>query len=193
MRVVNVQNQDRVESFDSLLEWLDPDRERAAEKYVEIRQSLIQIFTWRRCSDAESLADETLDRVISRVSKIKGTYEGNPSRYIHAVAKNVLAENMRAPVRTVELADSVPESQRTTDSENERMYCLERCLSNLSPSSRDLIQNYYSEERTKKQSYRRDLSKSLGITHEALRVRLYRIRKTLETCVQACMEQQDTI
>lgn len=189
-----MRNQESVEHFDSLLKWLDPDRDRATEKYMEIRQSLIKIFTWRRCSDAESLADETLDRVMSRASKILGTYEGNPSRYIHGVAKNVLAEHMRARVRTVELTDSVSKNQRPTDSENERMGgCLERCLSHLSPSSRDLIQNYYSEERTKRQSYLKDFSTNFGISHKALRVRIYLIRKTLETCIQGCMEQEGTI
>ena len=182
-----MQNQERAEHFESLLEWLDPDRKRAGAKYEAIRQSLIKIFAWRRCFDPQSLADETLVRVMSRVSQFRGTYVGDPSAYIHGVAKTVLAEHMRSP----QTSGSVPE---TTDTENEKMYgCLEQCFSNLSPSSRELVQNHYSEERSKTKSDRQDLAQKFGISHNQLRVRIYRIRKTLETCIQACMEQEGTI
>ena len=188
---MNMQNQHRFNNFDSLLEWLDSNRERAAEKYEEIRESLIQIFTWRRCSDAESLADETLDRVMLRVPELRGTYKGNPSTYILAVAKKVLAEHART--RRVQEADSAPENLRTTNAENEKMYgCMERCLSKLSPLSRDLIELYYTGERTR-QSSLKDLSEKFRISPNSLRLRIHRIRSTLQTCIQACMEQQGTV
>ena len=50
-------NEDFAEDFNNLLTWLDPDRERAGEKYVVIRQQLIKIFTWNRASDPDGLAD----------------------------------------------------------------------------------------------------------------------------------------
>ena len=187
MRFVNMQNHDPVEHFESLLEWLDPDRERADAKYAGIRQSLIKIFTWRKASDPESLADETLARVMSRVPQLGRTYVGDPSAYIHAVAKKVLVEHMRRPQR----AGSVPE---TTDTEIQKMYgCFEQCFPTLSPSSRQFVKNYYSKERSKRESDRQDLAEKLGISANQLRVRIYRIRTTLEKCVQACMEQEATI
>jgi DNA-directed RNA polymerase specialized sigma24 family protein len=189
MRLVSMQNKDPIGSFDLLLEWLDSDRERAAEKYVAIRQSLIQIFAWKGCSDAEFLADETLDRVILRVPEIRGTYEGNPSAYIHAVAKNVLAEHTRA--RSVQRETLIPENPITTEIKNEKMYgCLERCLPNLSPSSRELILDYYSVENPEEPSSRKDFAEQWGIALDQLRVRVYRIRKMLEACIQACMEHE---
>jgi DNA-directed RNA polymerase specialized sigma24 family protein len=188
---VKRQTQERLQNFDILLEWLDSDRDRAAEKYEMIRQSLIQIFIWKRCSEAESLADETLDRVMLRVPEIRGTYEGDPSTYIHAVAKKLLAEH--PTVRTVELENSIPENPRTHDIQTEKMSdCLERCLSNLSPYSRDLILDYYSEEHPKV-SHRKDLAEKLGISINPLRVRMYRIRKTLEACMQACLGQEGSV
>ena len=191
MRFVNMRNQDLIEHFDNFLQWLDPDRERAGEKYNEIRRSLIKIFSWKGCSDAEFLADQTLDRVMSRVPELRRTYSGNPSLYIYGVAKKVLSEPR---TRSVELEDSVAESPGVTDIKNEKMYdCLQRCLSNLNPSSRELILSYYSQEHTKKISHRKDLAEKLGISANQLRVRMYRIRKTLDTCVKACMEQEGTI
>ena len=185
-------SEDQDESFDRLLKWLDSDRERAAEKFEVIRKSLIQIFIWKRCSEAESLADETLDRVMLRVSKLEETDEANPIAYIHAIAKQVLAEHKRAG--SVQLETSVREIPKTTDIENEKMYgCFERCLSNLSPSSRNLISDYYSEEHTKKLSDRKDLAEKFGVSHNQLRVRMYRIRKTLQACIQTCMEHEGSV
>ncbi len=191
MRVVSMQNQDQFDHFDSLLEWLDADRERAAEKYEMIRQSLTKIFIWKGCSEAESLADETLDRVMLRIPELRERYQGDPSTYIHAVAKKLLAEHL--PVRTVQLETSVPENPRTRDIQTERMSgCLERCLSNLSPYSRDLILDYYSEEHPKV-SHRKDLAEKFGISVAQLRVRIYRIRQTLEECIQACMGHEGPV
>lgn len=192
IRIVNRQTQTRLKHFDSLLEWLDPDRDRAAERYEMIRQSLIQIFIWKRCSDAESLADETLDRVMSRIPELRKTYVGNPSAYIHSVAKNLLREQTRPSGVQVENVDSAIPA--TKDIENEKMYgCLERCLSNLSPYSRNLILDYYSEERAKTVTYRKDLAKELGIPINQLRIRVYRIRKTLEECIQACIGHEGSV
>lgn len=188
---MNTQNPRPVEHFDSLLEWLDPDRERAAEKYLGIRQSLIKIFTWRGVADAESLADETLARVNSRVSEVRGNYKGDPSIYVYGVAKNVLIEQRRAHDRSVGLADLAPENQQTTDIDEERIYsCMERCLAKLSPSSRTLIFDYYSQERTETQSYRTELAERLQIAPQQLRVQMFRIREKLKTCIEACMKQE---
>ena len=52
-----------------LLEWLDPNLDLAGEKYEEIRRGLIKIFGYRGCSDAEGLADETINRVARAASR----------------------------------------------------------------------------------------------------------------------------
>jgi len=191
MLFVNVQNQGPAENFESLLEWLHPDLDRAAKKYLGIRQSLIKIFTWQGGVDAESLADETLDRVMSRISELRDTYKGDPSIYVYGVARYVLKEQRRAQVKSVELADSVPENQ-TTDIDNERINdCMERCLASLSPSNRALLLDHYSRDRTEKLSTRNELAERLHIDPRQLRVQMFRIRNTLSTCIEACMKQED--
>ena len=187
MRIVTRQNQVGVEHFDSLLDWLDPDRQRAGEKYQKIREGLIKIFTWNACSDAESLADETFDRVILRVPELRQTYSGDPALYFYGVAKNVFREHLRD--RSVEHVASVPDSPETTDIEKMNS-CLEQCLSNLSPSSRELITHYYIEKRTEKLSSRKDMAEKLNVSANQLRVRAYRIRQALKTCVQTCLEEE---
>ena len=53
-----------------MLAWLDSDRERAGQKYEEIRCGLIKIFVCQGCTDPEGLADETINRVIRKIPEI---------------------------------------------------------------------------------------------------------------------------
>ncbi len=85
--------------FDALLSWLDPDRERAGEKYETIRQGLIKMFSWKRASDPEGLADETINRVTRKVAAIREGYVGDPRLYFYGVAKRVLLEEVRRSSR----------------------------------------------------------------------------------------------
>ena len=91
------------ESFDALLKWLSADRDQAGQIYEEIRLRLIRIFTARACTEAEDLADETMNRVASKLPEIGGTYSGDPAVYFYAVANNVHLESLRrkplAPVQ----------------------------------------------------------------------------------------------
>ena len=73
------------EAFDALLKWLDSDREQAAMKYEEIRKRLIKIFTGRDCVEAEDLADETINRVVSKLDELERS-----SRVIVDVTSSVL-------------------------------------------------------------------------------------------------------
>ena len=63
------------EAFDALLGWLDPNREVAGQKYEVIRRRLITIFSCRGCAEAEDLADETINRVASKLSAINWSDE----------------------------------------------------------------------------------------------------------------------
>ena len=56
------------QALDNLLEHLDPDRNRAAEKYEQIRQRLIKLFRWRGCLLFEEHIDITFDRVARRLA-----------------------------------------------------------------------------------------------------------------------------
>lgn len=59
------------EHFNALLQWLDPDREKAAAKYEEIRSGLIKILAYRRVSDPDNLADIVINRVASKVGALR--------------------------------------------------------------------------------------------------------------------------
>jgi DNA-directed RNA polymerase specialized sigma24 family protein len=182
-------------AFDALLAWLDADRETAGKKYETIRTRLIKIFVCRGCPEAEELADETINRALAKIDQIKDEYVGEPVLYFYGIGRNVYREYRRRMLtRQTELplesaaAHSAPGV--VNDNAEPEYQCLERCLDRLSASSRTLVLEYYRQEKQAKIDYRKRLADELGIAVNALRIRAFRIRKTLEQCVHACLEEQ---
>src|SRR5712671_5300289 len=134
------------EAFDTMLDWLDTDRERAGSKYEAIRLRLIKIFTCRGCQAAEELADETINRVIARIVEIADGYQGDPALYFYGVSQKVFLEYSRktrgpsahVPIDSTTVNLSTPAEVLTEDIETE-YHCLERCLDRLPPESRNMV------------------------------------------------------
>jgi len=172
------------ESFDALLAWLDSNPESAAAKYEVIRSRLIKVFVCRGCQQAEDLTDETIDRVARKLDEIRTTFTGEPLRYFYGVANKVHLEYLRrkpapAPPAPVDDQDEI-----------EREYdCLERCIQKLSADNRELVLQYYQEDKQAKIDNRKRLADQLGIALNALRIRACRIRATLLECVQKCVHE----
>jgi len=185
------------EAFDRLLDWLDPDRESAGEKYEAIRLRLIKIFTCRACLEPERLADETINRVTSKTEDITKDYVGDPALYFYAVGQKVHLEYLRkehgrqAAVST-ESADGFlnTSSAGLTEDFEAEYQCLEACLGNVSGETRDLVVRYYEMEGQAKIEHRKQLAAELGIAVNALRIRAHRIRLGLQRCVRRCLEKK---
>ena len=175
--------------FDSMLKWLDPDRDAAATKYEAIRRRLTMIFEARGCAEAEDLADETINRVASRLGAL-GEYRGEPARYFYGVANKVHLEYIRRASST--RAKSEPEAV-VSDEFKHRFVCLERCLEKLPAQNRDLILKYYQQEKRGNLEARKVLAEQMGIHANALRIRAQRIRVSLQNCVSKCLKQQDSL
>jgi DNA-directed RNA polymerase specialized sigma24 family protein len=174
------------DNFDRLLEWLDPDREKAGEKYEAIRSGLITLFEYKGCLGAEDLADETINRVARRVKEISDTYSGEPARYFYGVGKRVHMEYLKQKPS----AEILPEILAAPQQEDvEQQYaCLDECIGHLTASNRTLILQYYRERKQAKIDSRRSLLRVMNLKPSALRVRVFRIRETLEKCVRRCLE-----
>ena len=172
-------------AFDSLLAWLDADRDQAGRKYEKIRQRLITIFTCRNRPDAEELADETINRVTLKASEVAEGYTGDPALYFYGVAQKVYLESlrMRPPAATP------PQTTKSEDIEKE-YECLERCMEQLSQANRELVLEYYQNDKRAKIDSRKRMAERLGIAQNALRIRAHRIRLTLQQCVRGCLEQE---
>lgn len=175
------------ESFEALLAWLDPNREVAGQKYEEIRTRLIKIFACRGCYEPEDLADETINRVTNKLEEIEATFIGERARYFYGVANKVHLEYLRRK--------PVPPLPVVTNSSEEaelRCRCLDRCVSKLTPENRELVFQYYQEEKRAKIEHRKHQASHLGIAVNALRIRAHRIRRSLQNCVRECLEEATT-
>jgi RNA polymerase sigma factor (sigma-70 family) len=174
------------EAFDMFLAWLDADRDRAGEKYEEIRCKLIRIFAHRGCPIAEELTDEAINRVSRRLPEIAGTYVGDPALYFYGVAQNVYKEHIKKKPEVKPLPPpNLPE-------EIERNYaCLDHCMEGLDAVSRDLILKYYQQEKRAKIDHRKEVADRLGISLNSLRMRVHRIKAILQQCVGECLKQSE--
>ena len=171
------------ELFESLLEWLAPDREKGADRYEVIRTGLIRIFVSNGLSDAEHYADVAIDRVIKRLAEIRATYVGDPAKYFHGVARNVIREARRQKeIATDVMPAPPPQADRSETSE-----CLSKCLGLLPPDKQALILDYHLFRGHEKVEHHRQMAGELSISEGALRTRAHHLRVTLEKCVLECI------
>ena len=173
------------ENLEALLAFLDPDRERAGELYETIRRRLVRLFEWRGLSFAEELTDETFNRVARRIAGGVEVRSENPYGYFYGVANLVAMEERRraARERTVqEQGDWPAPAPEEEDDPDVRLECLRRCLGKLPEDQRRLVLRYHQEQDHIRS--RQSLSQELGIPMNALRIRVHRIRRKLEDCVQ---------
>jgi RNA polymerase sigma factor (sigma-70 family) len=171
------------EQFDSRLTWLGNDRDLAGRKYETIRTGLVRIFVSKGFSDAEDLADETINRVMVRLPDIRANYRGEPAYYFHGVARNIIRESSRRK----EVTAGVIEGRVEPDSgPNDDHDCLGHCLDLLPASKRDLILEYYLYDGHDKVEHHKRMAGQLKISEGAVRSRAYQIRTNLEKWMREC-------
>jgi RNA polymerase sigma factor (sigma-70 family) len=180
-------------SLNDLLEWLDSDREVAISIYLDLRVALIRIFSWNGCADPPGMTDDTFDRVAKKLPQLKETFEGERRLYFYGVANNLIKE-YRKKLKLLSKVDSAepsvdPPQEAEEEQSDLREECLNTCLQELNKEKRELILSYYSKERDAKIIHRSNMARDLGISHQALRVRMLRIRLTLEACIERCLDE----
>jgi DNA-directed RNA polymerase specialized sigma24 family protein len=173
--------------FEVLLEWLDPDREKAGQRYEAIRAGLIRIFVSRGVSDAEFYTDQAIDRVMKRLPEIQADYVGDPARYFHGVARNIVMEaGRRKEVPTEVLPQGLtPDPPKSDTSE-----CLTKCLQQLPRDKQEFILDYHLYQGHEKVVHHREMANELSISEGALRTRAHHLRVNLEKCVLRCIDFQ---
>jgi len=181
------------DAFAKLLDRLGDDREQAGEKYEDLRRTLIRFFQWRGAPFPEEHTDESLNRVARKLGE--GVEIKNIGGYCHEVARLVCLEALkgphsrRAPLDEVKLEATVPD---TTDAAEREQWltCLEDCLNVLPSDSRQLITEYYQDEKSGRINRRQALAARLGLRRDALANRAQRVRDKLEQCVTRCFRKQ---
>jgi DNA-directed RNA polymerase specialized sigma24 family protein len=170
------------ESFERFLCWLGPDPESAGRKYESIRSRLIKMFSAKGCVFPEDLADATFERVARKLADLTN-FTGDPTCYFYGVAKNIYLEYQRE-ITTVRLRPhySIPTDTDTQEWE-QMLKQLDDALNTIPISDRELILKYYTGSGRNKIELRRTLAEQMGFPLNALRLRVFRIRKEIKNYI----------
>jgi DNA-directed RNA polymerase specialized sigma24 family protein len=176
------------EAFAALLRLLGGNAKEAGENYEKIRRRLIRLFEWRGCEFPEEMTDETFNRVARRVAEGVKLEADDPYGYFCGVAHLVYKEVLRNAARKsalLEKWDWPPAASQDEESEDHRLESLRHCLHLLDRDQQSLLLRYHQGENNIRA--RRELCDELHIGMNALRIRVHRLRRRLETCIEEQM------
>jgi len=170
-------------TFYQLLDRLHSDPTLAGEEYENLRTRLIFFLERKGCRISAELADETINRM---ARKIEEGYEiAHLGKFSYGVARLVLLEHWQDPKREWEQLDERPSPPESNREFNEcRLECMKKCLEALSPEEQNLIV----KNCTLNKQGREKLAEALGLTINAFRLRVFRIRVKLHQCRDKCLE-----
>jgi DNA-directed RNA polymerase specialized sigma24 family protein len=172
-----------------LLTRLDSDPDQAAREYERLRRTLVRFFDWRGAWPPEECADVTIDRLARRLEE--DTPIEDVRQYALGIARLVLLERQRRGTNApVESRDDMHWIPAPAQPEHDPLLdCFDRCLSETPSDDRSLLLAYYQGERAAKIANRRRLAARLGVSDNALRSRMRRLRERIEQCVGDCLSR----
>jgi RNA polymerase sigma factor (sigma-70 family) len=167
----------------------------AAQRYEEIRAALVAYFRKERWPGAEDMADKVINRVIHRGPELFGSYVGDPKNYFKSCARNLHLDYVRRLPQQPdgqfhEEVDLGAAFEEEKEMEERRYACLEECMLRLTEGNRKLAIAYHEKEKGAKIEHHKELAASLGISINALRLRMFRLHATLRDCVSKCLHQR---
>jgi RNA polymerase sigma factor (sigma-70 family) len=171
-----------------LLRSLASDENEAAAAYLRLQTNLARFFEVRGLGFADVAVDEVINRLARKLDE--GQTIANPSTYALGIARMYALELRRSPqARTSYDLPEVAIAAVEPEDDQSAAMCLDRCLSTLDLSKRELITRYYEGEMSAKIANRQKLSAELGIPPNALRNRAVRVRQKLEACITECVKE----
>lgn len=176
------------DEWDCFLNWLEPDHAQAGVKHELLRQRLISYFTRRGCRHAEEQADKTINRVIQKAPWRDPRYAAQVLPYCFGVARWILREYIREQARlhADPPSDTTPQPDNNSEDKEIKDRCLAHCLGKLLEPERRVFHRYYQVEGRAKFGCHEQLAEEQGITINALRIRMYRLREQLRRCIIEC-------
>jgi len=176
-------------AFFHLLERLDVNPTLAGEEYEKLRSKLIFFFDRKGCPIPNELCDETINRVAQKIGE--GCEIPDLLKFSLGVARLVLLEYWNDPKKDWDQLDeqlAVPAIDRE-DFEEQRFECMKKCLQSLSSEDRDLIVKNCSLDKNGKL----EMAATMGLTMNALRLRVFRIRAGLRVCCEKCIRARKEV
>jgi RNA polymerase sigma-70 factor, ECF subfamily len=166
------------------------DRE-AFSQIVRLHQAVVRAYVSshiRGAEAADDLAQEVFLRAFRRLEAFQVPDTGTMRPWLLGIARNLLLEQHRAPVRLeartaadIERVLEVRETPAPRDplDAERRIDALQRCVEKLAPAASRLVHRHYFERRTLA-----SLAAEEQKQESALRMRLLRIREALRACIE---------
>ena len=164
------------EAFDVLLTRLHADREQAGGKYEVLRLKLSYFFEARACALPDALVDETINRLAHKIRD--GEDVRNLDAFALAIARFVWLEARREE-STVALDELLARDELAVqqhEGDDERLAVMQQCVEQLPAPTRELLREYYQKAQAEQ---RREMAASLGISDNALYLKIHRVRQKL--------------
>ena len=164
--------------------------EQRAKRYLEIQSRLARLFAWRGCCEEDELARIALDRARMKWADTRDAVEPpsmrtpNPVGFVCSFVRFVFLEWIakRAPIE-------VPPVENRPLEDEIRLSCLDSCMAELlTPAERELILEYYQNEKGTKIDHRKKIADEHNMSANALRIECHRIRRKLRECMVRCVE-----
>lgn len=169
--------------FTKFLAFLSADEDEGARLYEDLRARLTRYFRLRGLNDCDEAADDALDRVMRKLEE--GEEIKDYLRYSYGVARLVAIEKIKrrraVSVDTDALVLSAPEDEPAD--EDARLDVLRTCLQKLDDQSRQLLLDYY-DIGPRRLDLRETLAQKNNLNINSLRLRVFRMKKQLQTCVE---------
>jgi DNA-directed RNA polymerase specialized sigma24 family protein len=165
---------------------LDPDPRLAEEKLRAFCEKLIHFFEARGCWEPADLAQETILRATRRFAE-EADVTVDPRAYCWGIAKNLLLESRRRRCE-VDLPEDLAGPWRPVGlNPIENRLLIRRYLAVLPQEDRQLLVRYYSAPED-----RQTMAARLGLSGNALRIRISRIKDNLRRWMQECTHPADS-
>ena len=173
------------ESLNLLLAKFSEDKRQAAVAYTNLRDSLVRFFTLRGDHEPEAAADETLDRTALKVAERAPI--DNITKYSFGVARLIFLERLRHAQKEKNAAEGFYTGKQVflIEAETDDFKFFRECFNRLPDDDRNFLQIYFTDAPYEKLiETRRRLTDESGVSINQIRVKVSRLRKRLENCVQ---------
>ena len=145
----------------------------------------VRFYLAKRLNDHHEIEDLTQDVFVAAYQSL-GNYDPNKKNFngwLHSIAHNKLMSHLRKHYATTKrdfiLENQILDYADNEDPPEELILKMKKCISKLPITAQELIQSrYFSTEPVML------LAKRLGSSENAISSKLFRIRKTLKSCIE---------
>jgi hypothetical protein len=176
--------------FTRLLNFLCPDDpDEAGRLYLRLHQKLAGYFQFHGVADPIASADEALDRAGRRIAE--GVEVPDIDKFCLGIARFIIKEGWRFNTRESAAFLQFLERHDHAPDETDRFSLMKTCFERLPQTDRELLISYcVAPPGRARARYRLELAEQLNFTVTAMRVRVTRVRRSLDDCVKELSRSQ---